>query len=52
MRRIMFPVCCGIDVHKNKLSCCIVIAHQITDEPVYHFREFSCHQPDLVKLVN
>lgn len=50
MRGVMHPIACGIDVHKKKLACTIVIAKSIQDEPVYHHRKFSTHNYDLVKL--
>ncbi|RGC45066.1 IS110 family transposase [Absiella sp. AM29-15] len=52
MRRVMYPIACGIDVHKKKLACTIVIAKSIQDEPVYHHRNFSTHNYDLVKLAD
>lgn len=52
MRRVMFPIACGIDVHKKKLACTIVIAKSIQAVPVYHHRNFSTHNYDLVKLAD
>lgn len=52
MRGIMHPIACGIDVHKKKLACTIVIAKNMQEDPVYHHRNFSTHNYDLVKLSN
>lgn len=52
MRRVMHPIACGIDVHKKKLACTIVIAKRIQDVPVYRYRNFSTHNYDLVKLAD
>lgn len=52
MRGIMRPIACGIDVHKKKLACTIVIANSIQDTPVYHHHNFSTHNFDLVNLSN
>ena len=52
MRSVMHPIACGIDVHKKKLACTIIIAESMQVEPVYHHRKFSTHNYDLVKLVD
>lgn len=52
MRGIMHPIACGIDVHKKKLACTIVICKCIQDSPVYHHHMFSTNNSDLVKLAN
>ena len=52
MSRVMYPIACGIDVHKKKLACTIIIAESMQVEPVYHHRKFSTHNYDLVKLVD
>lgn len=52
MRNIMRPIACGIDVHKKKLACTIVIANSIQDTPEYHHRKFSTHNFDLVNLAD
>lgn len=52
MRSVMHPIACGIDVHKKKLACTIIIAESMQVEPVYHHRKFSSHNYDLVKLAD
>lgn len=52
MRGVIHPIACGIDVHKKKLACTVVIAKSIQDEPVYHHRIFTTHNYDLVKLAD
>lgn len=52
MRNLIHPIACGIDVHKKKLACTIVITRNIQDPTEYHHRKFSSHNYDLVNLAD
>jgi transposase len=45
---ILHPVCCGLDVHKNKISACLIF--QQDDAPCMEIREFSAFTDDLFAL--
>jgi len=45
---IVHPVCCGLDVHKNKISACLIYAED--DMPSMEIREFSTFTDDLILL--
>jgi len=48
---IVYPICCGMDVHKNFLVACIAV----TDEhshTVHHIKRFSTFTGDLRRLAN
>lgn len=50
MRSVIYPCCCGMDVHKKVLVCTIVICDNLREKPIYHHRKFTTHNYDLVKL--
>jgi len=46
---IVYPVCCGMDVHKNFLVACIAITNEHS-KTEHHIRRFSTFTGDLRKL--
>lgn len=46
---VVHPVCCGIDVHKESISCCIISSDERGKE-VSHIREFTTFTDDLFRL--
>jgi transposase len=47
--RIVHPVCCGLDVHKKKISACLVTVDSSGDEK-HETREFGTFTNDLFEL--
>lgn len=47
--RIIHPVCCGLDVHKEKISACLMTIDEHGDE-ASEIREFATFTDELVKL--
>jgi transposase len=45
---IVHPVCCGLDVHKNKISSCLV--YEQGGEVCIEIREFTAFTDDLIQL--
>ena len=48
---IVYPVCCGMDVHKNFLVACIAVTdeHSHTE---HHIKRFSTYTGDLRRLAD
>jgi transposase len=46
---VMHPICCGLDVHKNMVSACIVITEP-GGEKSFVVEEFSTFTDDLFRL--
>jgi len=49
--KIVYPVCCGVDVHKTFLVATIITTTQII-EPHYQKKRFSTHNGDIKKFAN
>jgi transposase len=47
--QIMHPVCCGLDVHKDKISACLITFNENGEEE-YEIREFSTFTKELLKM--
>ncbi len=45
---IVHPICCGIDVHKNKISCCLI--YEQDGEPCVEIKETTSYTDDLIQL--
>ncbi len=45
---VIHPVCCGLDIHKNKISACLLYGEEGSTSMI--IREFSAFTDDLVKL--
>jgi transposase len=48
--RVVHPVCCGIDVHKEKLSACLAYGDDGEGNPLVEIREFGTFTDELVLL--
>ncbi len=48
--RVVYPVCCGVDVHKSFLVATMVTTHSHQAEPVYHKRRFSTFHRSLAEF--
>ena len=48
---IVYPVCCGMDVHKNFLVACIAVTDERSNTE-HHIRRFSTFAGDLRKLAD
>ena len=48
--RVVFPVCCGVDVHKSFLVATMITTHSHQAEPVYHKKRFSTFHRSLVEF--
>jgi len=48
---IVYPVCCGMDVHKNFLVACIATTNELS-HTTHQIRRFSTFTGDLRKLAN
>jgi len=49
--QIVHPVCCGLDVHKKKISACLITVDNNGKEQ-YGIKEFGTFTDDLVKMKN
>ena len=49
--QIVYPVCCGMDVHKNFLVACVAVTDEHSHTQ-HHLRRFSTFTGDLRKLVD
>jgi len=49
--QIIHPVCCGLDVHKDKISACLITLDDNGKEQ-YEIKEFSTFTKDLLKMKN
>lgn len=47
--QIVHPVCCGLDVHKDKISACLITVDEAGAEQ-HEIREFSTFTQDLKKM--
>jgi len=47
--QIIHPVCCGLDVHKDKISACLITLDDNGKEQ-YELKEFSAFTKDLLKM--
>lgn len=45
---ILHPVCCGMDIHKDKISCCLIYEHE--QEVCIEIREVTAFTDDLLAL--
>ena len=48
---IVYPVCCGMDVHKNFLVACIAVTDNFSNT-VHHIKRFSTYTGDLRRLAD
>lgn len=46
---VIHPVCCGLDVHKGKISACLITADQAGNEE-YEIREYGTFTDELIEL--
>jgi hypothetical protein len=46
---VLYPRCCGLDVHKSSITACALIAQ--SGKPVKHIRRFGCTTCELRELV-
>ena len=46
---VMYPRCCGLDVHKSSISVCVLLAQ--SGKPLKHIRRFGCTTRELRELV-
>ncbi len=46
---VIHPVCCGLDVHKKKISACLITVGALGDEK-HEVREFGTFTDDLAEL--
>ena len=46
---VMYPRCCGLDVHKSSISACVLIAQ--SGKPLKHIRRFGCTIRELRELI-
>ena len=46
---VIHPICCGLDVHKGKISACLITTDQAGNE-VYEIREFGSFTDELIGL--
>jgi len=47
--QIIHPVCCGLDVHKDKISACLITLDENGQEQ-YELREFTAFTKDLLEM--
>jgi transposase len=46
---VMYPRCCGLDVHKSSITACVLIAQ--AGKPLKHIRRFGSTTRELRELV-
>lgn len=46
---IVHPVCCGLDVHKKKISACLITVNEKGKEQ-FHIKEFGTFTDELIKM--
>jgi transposase len=46
---VMYPRCCGLDVHKSSITACVLLAQ--SRKPLKHIRRFGCTTRELRELV-
>jgi len=46
---VLYPRCCGLDVHKSSITACVLIAQ--SGKPLKHIRRFGCTTRELRELV-
>ena len=47
--QIVHPICCGLDVHKDKISACLITVDD-TGAEQHELREFTTFTHDLQKM--
>lgn len=47
--QIIHPICCGLDVHKDKISACLITVNEVGKEE-HELREFSTFTKDLYEM--
>ena len=47
--RVVHPVCCGLDVHKKKISACLITLNEHGQEQ-YDIEEFGTFTNDLLDM--
>ena len=47
--RVVHPVCCGLDVHKKKISACLITVDEHGQEQ-YEIEEFGTFTNDLLNM--
>ncbi len=47
--QVLHPVCCGLDVHKNKISACLITIDEKGKEQ-FEIREFSAFTKNLIEM--
>ena len=47
--QIVHPICCGLDVHKDKISACLITVDG-NEKEQHEIREFSSFTQDLQKM--
>ena len=45
---VLYPRCCGRDVHKSSITACVLIAQ--SGKPLKHVRRFGCTTRELGEL--
>jgi len=48
---IVHPVCCGLDVHKKKISACLITLDMFGTEQ-FELKEFNTFTKDLIEMRN
>lgn len=43
---VLYPRCCGLDVHKSSFTACVLVAQ--SGEPLKHIRRFGCTTRELL----
>jgi hypothetical protein len=46
---VLYPRCCGLDVHKSSITACVLIAQ--SGKPLKHIRRVGCTTRELRELV-
>ncbi|OKY74502.1 MAG: IS110 family transposase [Desulfobulbaceae bacterium DB1] len=46
---VIHPICCGLDVHKGKISACLITMDQ-TGKEAYEIREYGTFTDELIEL--
>lgn len=49
-RQVVHPICCGLDVHKEKISACLISTVSHSGEAEIEIREFGTFTDELVEL--
>ncbi len=46
---VLYPRCCGLDVHKSSITACVLLAQ--SGKPLKHIRLFGCTTRELRDMV-